>query len=97
MKKVIINSKKVVDIFEDYKGLLKRYGRIAEESINQAKGENLHLIFDEPGYMGIAINYFSSLNEGEITTYKHYNGIEYITRTNFIYLNNKVFLGGTPK
>lgn len=91
MKKVIINYKEAADIFEDYKKLLEKYKRITEEWIQEGKRENVHLVFEDDGYI-IGINYYGCINEGEITTHKHYNDIEYIVQTKFVYLNNKVFL-----
>lgn len=96
MKKVIINSKKAADMFEDFEKLLKKYKMITEAWLQEGKGENLHLVFEDDGYI-IGINYYRCINEGEITTHKRYNRIEYIVQTKFVYLNNKVFLEGVTK
>lgn len=102
MRKILVNIKDAVEILEDFKEQLVELREQAEEIVVNTKndgkywGGNLdtnrkyNFVLNEEAK--VQISYNPQNKKGFILLAKTHHDIEYIIRTDFIYLDNKVVL-----
>lgn len=102
MRKILVNIKDAVEILEDFKEQLVELREQAEETVKNTKndgeywGENLDTNREYNFVLNIEtkvrISYNPQNKKGFILLAKTHHDIEYIIRTDFVYLDNKVIL-----
>lgn len=102
MRKILVNIKDAVEILEDFKEQLAELREQAEETVKNTKNDGKY--WDEKLYTDreydfvlgntrkARISYNPQNKKGFILLAKTHHDIEYIIRTDFVYLDNKVIL-----